>query len=167
MAFLGSDRETDLRPLVAVERRVLAAVGFMVSSDYDRVRSEMRLGDGTLWPIPVTLDLTEEQATELAVDQTVALRDLEGVMLAALHIEDIWRPDLRAEAAEVFGSTNREPPGVAHLFSNTHPGRGRGSGSPGKGLVGSTRRGLTKSPAKSPTVFCDSATPWRVTNQAP
>ena len=95
--------------------------GFMIGSDYDRVRSEMRLADGTLWPIPVTLDVTEQQATELGIDQTVALRDPEGVMLAALHVEDIFRRDLRAEASEVFGSTNHEHPGVAHLFSDTHP----------------------------------------------
>ena len=81
----------------------------------------MRLGNGTLWPIPVTLDLAEEQATALAIDHTVALRDPEGVMLAALHIEDIWRPDLRTEAAEVFGSTNREHPGVSHLLSKPTP----------------------------------------------
>lgn len=95
--------------------------GFMTSSDYDRVRSEMRLADGTLWPIPVTLDVTEQLATDLARNKTIALRDPEGVMLAALHIEDLWRPDLRAEAAEVFGTTHPEHPGVSHLLSNTNP----------------------------------------------
>jgi sulfate adenylyltransferase len=95
--------------------------GFMTSADYDRVRSEMRLGDGTLWPIPVTLDVTDQLATDLANGDTIALRDPEGVMLAALHVEDVWRPDLQAEAFEVFGSTNLEHPGISHLLSGTNP----------------------------------------------
>lgn len=48
--------------------------GFMTSTDYDRVRSEMRLADGTLWPIPLTLDVTEQLATDLAKEKTLALR---------------------------------------------------------------------------------------------
>jgi len=42
-------------------------------------------------------------------------------MLAALHIEDMWRPDLQAEAKEVFGTTHPEHPGVSHLLSQTNP----------------------------------------------
>jgi sulfate adenylyltransferase len=95
--------------------------GFMTGSDYDRVRGEMRLADGTLWPIPVTLDVTERLASDLGNETLLALRDAEGVMLAVLHVEEMWRPDLHAEAGEVFGSTHPEHPGVAHLFSQTYP----------------------------------------------
>ena len=54
----------------------------------------MRLADGTLWPMPVVLDITEEKAAELGPGTSLALRDPEGVMLAALHVSELYRPDL-------------------------------------------------------------------------
>ncbi|MGH8925072.1 MAG: bifunctional sulfate adenylyltransferase/adenylylsulfate kinase [Acidimicrobiia bacterium] len=95
--------------------------GFLGHADYDRVVSEMRLADGTLWPIPVTLDVTEQLAELVATGQSVALRDQEGVMLAALHVQDVWRPDRGEEAEGVFGTMNPEHPGVNYLLSSTHP----------------------------------------------
>jgi sulfate adenylyltransferase len=97
-------------------------IGFLTQVAYDRVCAEMRLPDGTLWPMPITLDVTEEVAAKLQVgSSTLALRDAEGVMLAALHVESVWQPDRAAEAQAVFGSTNREHPGVAQLLQHTHP----------------------------------------------
>ena len=95
--------------------------GFLGKADYERVCSDMRLMDGSLWPIPVMLDVPEPFAASLATGSTVALRDAEGVMLAALHVEDVWRPDLAAEGEQVFGTANPEHPGVAHLLNDTHP----------------------------------------------
>jgi sulfate adenylyltransferase len=95
--------------------------GFLRRADYERVCREMRLASGLVWPIPVTLDLPEELGGRLAVGSMLALRDAEGVMLAALRVEDLWRPDREAEAQAVFGTTSREHPGVAHLLERTHP----------------------------------------------
>jgi sulfate adenylyltransferase len=95
--------------------------GYMTPHDYESVCNSMRLGDGTLWPMPITLDVTEELARTLSPGSTMALRDPEGVMLAALHVEDVWRPDFLADAAAVYGTTNREHPGVAYLLSQTYP----------------------------------------------
>ena len=95
--------------------------GFMVKKDYESVCSSMRLADGTLWPIPIVLDLPEELAKGLKPGTSLALRDPEGVMLAALHIDDIYAPDRGAEAEAVYGSRNPEHPGVAHLLNRTHP----------------------------------------------
>jgi sulfate adenylyltransferase len=81
----------------------------------------MRLADGTLWPIPLALDITEELAGKLSEGSTLALRDAEGVMLAALQVESLWRPDLAAEAASVLGTVNPEHPGVDHLLSRSNP----------------------------------------------
>src|SRR5215470_7025046 len=64
------------------------------------------LCDGTLWPIPVTLDVPDDLATKVGPGASVALRDAEGVMLAALHVGEVYRPDLRAEAQAVFGTTD-------------------------------------------------------------
>jgi sulfate adenylyltransferase len=95
--------------------------GFLGKSDYDRVVSEMRLGDGTLWPIPIVLDVSAEQASGLQAGSTLVLRDDEGVMLAVLHVSDVWEPDRELEARQVFGTTNREHPGVAALLDRTAP----------------------------------------------
>ena len=95
--------------------------GFMTRADYDGVCAEMRLADGTLWPIPITLDVPEDLAASLSPGSKLALRDPEGVMLAVVDVEDVWRPDRDAEAAAVFGTGNPEHPGVAHLLDRTHP----------------------------------------------
>jgi sulfate adenylyltransferase len=95
--------------------------GYLGHLDYESVCRDMRLADGTLWPMPVTLDVCEEFAKKLRPDQTIALRDAEGVMLAALTITEIWQPDLVAEAQFVFGTTNPEHSGVAYLVEKIQP----------------------------------------------
>jgi len=95
--------------------------GFMGKTDYDGVVAEMRLADGTLWPLPVTLDVSEEVAADLEPGQTIALRDLEGVMLAALEVSEVWKPDLELEARKVYGTTDREHPGVDYLLGQVNP----------------------------------------------
>jgi sulfate adenylyltransferase len=95
--------------------------GFLCRADYERVCAEMRLADGTLWPVPVVLDVPESLARTLGPGVHLALRDPEGVMLAALHVEEVWQPDREAEARLVYGTTSREHPGVRHLLEETHP----------------------------------------------
>ncbi len=95
--------------------------GFLGRGDYERVCRDMRLADGTLWPIPITLDVSAEAARGLDAGSVLALRDPEGVMLAALHVEEIWQPDLAAEAEHVCASQNPEHPGVAYLLRSVNP----------------------------------------------
>ena len=94
--------------------------GFLRKAAYERVCQELRLPDGTLWPIPITLDIPEQLAERLSVGSVLALRDAEGVMLAALHVEDVWCPDREGEAEAVFGTASREHPGVAYLLDHTN-----------------------------------------------
>jgi sulfate adenylyltransferase len=95
--------------------------GFLGRADYESVCSSMRLADGTLWSIPVVLDLPEEVAGGLSEGSLLALRDAEGVMLAALEVTELYRPDREQEAKAVYGTDSREHPGVAHLLQQTHP----------------------------------------------
>ncbi|MFO7768423.1 MAG: bifunctional sulfate adenylyltransferase/adenylylsulfate kinase [bacterium] len=95
--------------------------GFLGQEDYEEVRDEMRLADGTLWPMPIVLDIPKELAGELETGQSMALRDEEGVMVAALTIEEMYEPDREEEAKKVFGTTNPEHPGVDYLLNRTHP----------------------------------------------
>ena len=95
--------------------------GFLGEDDYESVCQRMRLADGALWPMPVNLDVTEEKAAELGPGTSLALRDPEGVMLAALHISELYRPDRQREAKLVFGTTDRAHPGVAYLLDKVNP----------------------------------------------
>lgn len=93
-------------------------LGFMNRGDYEGVCHNMRLANGTLWPMPITLDVTEEFAKKLTAGSSkVALRDPEGVMLAVLHVEDIWQPDRAAEAKGVFGTTSERHPGADYAIN--------------------------------------------------
>jgi sulfate adenylyltransferase len=95
--------------------------GFMNRADHDAVCGGMRLANGALWPLPITLDVTPEVARGLkAGTSALALRDQEGVMLAVLHVEDIWELDRQHESEAVFGTLNPEHPGVAHLLHRTN-----------------------------------------------
>ena len=95
--------------------------GFLGQADYQRVVEEMRLADGTLWPMPITLDVSREFAESLDAGDKVALRDPEGVLIAILDVQDIWEPDLKREAVQVFGSDDPTHPAVDHLLHRSHP----------------------------------------------
>ncbi|MHC4171547.1 MAG: bifunctional sulfate adenylyltransferase/adenylylsulfate kinase [Planctomycetota bacterium] len=95
--------------------------GFLCRSDYESVCEKMKLADETIWPIPIMLDIPEQAANNLSTGSVLALRDPEGVMLAALNVEEVWQPDLKQEAEQTFGSMNPEHPGVAYLINNTNP----------------------------------------------
>ena len=95
--------------------------GFMNQMDYERVRDEMRLADGTLWPMPITLDVGSDIGSELSVGDRLALTHPEGVLLAVLNVESVWEPDRNDEADKVFGTTNPEHPGVDALINGSKP----------------------------------------------
>jgi sulfate adenylyltransferase len=92
--------------------------GFLGKADYDRVVGEMRLADGTLWPLPVTLSV--KPGDGIAEGKPLALRDVYGNLLAFLHVEEIYPIDKNAEAQNAYGSTDRKHPSVAYL--DRHPG---------------------------------------------
>ena len=91
--------------------------GFLSQADYDGVVKEMRLGDGTLWPMPITLDVSEAFAANLEAGAHIALRDQEGVLIATMEVGDVWTPDKEAEARGVFGATDQAHPGVHYLMN--------------------------------------------------
>jgi sulfate adenylyltransferase len=95
--------------------------GFMGRADYDRVVAEMRLADGTLWPMPITLDVTKAFAEKVGKGSRIALRDPEGVMIAVMDVTDVWEPDLQVEAKGVFGTLDRNHPSVTFLLERSNP----------------------------------------------
>ena len=95
--------------------------GFLGRADYESVCKDLRLADGTLWPMPITLDVSREFLARLGDARRIALRDPEGVALAVLDIEESWEPDRTAEAQAVFGTTDRLHAGVAWLLDKAGP----------------------------------------------
>ena len=91
--------------------------GFLSQADYDGVVENMRLADGTLWPMPITLDVGEDFAAGLEIGQDIALRDQEGVILATMTVSDRWEPNKAREAEKVFGADDDAHPAVNYLHN--------------------------------------------------
>jgi sulfate adenylyltransferase len=95
--------------------------GFQGKDDYNGVLSDMRLANGLLWPMPITLDVSEAFAADLKEGDWIALRDPEGVLLATMELQSIFRPDKEAEARSVFGTADDTHPGVNYLKNHARP----------------------------------------------
>ncbi|MBW2515150.1 MAG: bifunctional sulfate adenylyltransferase/adenylylsulfate kinase [Deltaproteobacteria bacterium] len=92
--------------------------GYMIRSDYESVLDRMRLQDGTLWPIPICMDIDDLKARSLEAGQSVALRDPEGYLLAVMHIEDLWPVEREKEAQQVYGTLDQTHPGIDYLYKS-------------------------------------------------
>jgi sulfate adenylyltransferase len=90
--------------------------GFLTEAEYQGVVRDMRLPSGTLWPIPVTLDVSAQFAGATSKGEHIALRDAEGVLIATMEVSDIWEPDKAAEASGVYGTQDEQHPGVYYLM---------------------------------------------------
>jgi ATP sulfurylase len=92
--------------------------GFMGRADYERVVGEMRLANGDVWSIPITLPVTSEQAASIRDGEDVALAEPDGRILATMTVQERYRPDKRREAREVFRTEEDKHPGVARLYES-------------------------------------------------
>lgn len=97
--------------------------GFLNEDDYNSVVENMRLtsvknentGEGLLWPIPITLDVSDETALSYALGDKIVLQDLrDNKSLAILTIESIYKPDKQNEGSKVFRG-DPEHPAVNYL----------------------------------------------------
>jgi sulfate adenylyltransferase len=95
--------------------------GFQSEADYNGTVENMRTADGTLWPIPVTLDVSQAFADKVEPGQDIALRDQEGVILAILSVSDKWVPNKANEAEKVFGADDLAHPAVNYLHNVAGP----------------------------------------------
>jgi sulfate adenylyltransferase len=95
--------------------------GFIGKEDYISVLENMRLTNGALWPIPVTLDVSQEFAADIKEGQDIVLRDLEGVVLAILNVSDKWFPNKDHEAEKIFDTNDIRHPAVNYLHNVAGP----------------------------------------------
>ncbi|KDQ57840.1 hypothetical protein JAAARDRAFT_35534 [Jaapia argillacea MUCL 33604] len=94
--------------------------GFMNEQDYKSVVETLRLADGALFPMPITLDLSREDIENLKVapGSRLALRDpRDDEALAIINVDDVYQPDKVKEAIEVMGADDPAHPAVAYLRS--------------------------------------------------
>jgi len=93
--------------------------GFMNKDDYESVIKNMHLTNGTLWPIPITLDVPLDQASKVHVGEEISLKDGEGHLLAIMCVGSIWEPDRMLEAQLVFRTQDEAHPSVNYLKYNS------------------------------------------------
>ena len=90
--------------------------GFMLREEYESVVEEMRLPDGLVWSLPVTLAADEETARTLNEGSEVALTNGDGEPIATLLLKERYRYDKEREAQMVYRTTDGDHPGVAALY---------------------------------------------------
>ncbi|ALS26207.1 sulfate adenylyltransferase [Paenibacillus cisolokensis] len=91
--------------------------GFMNEADYRSVVDTMRLADGTVWSIPITLAVDEAQASGLKLGEKAALVGEDGTVYGVIAIESIYKADQSVEAVRVFKTDDPAHPGVQKLYS--------------------------------------------------
>ncbi|MGD6856994.1 sulfate adenylyltransferase [Bacillus infantis] len=89
--------------------------GFLGKEDYESVVESMRLADGTVWPIPVTLPIIPDIAADLHKGDICRLNH-KGENYGVLELSELYQPDLEKEALSVYRTSDRAHPGVNKLF---------------------------------------------------
>ncbi|MDC0911038.1 bifunctional sulfate adenylyltransferase/adenylylsulfate kinase [Candidatus Marinimicrobia bacterium] len=91
--------------------------GFLNREDYENVLTNMRLSDGSVWPMPINLDVNSEFSKSISIGDNMTLKDKEGFSIAVLEVENKWEPDLYKEAELIFGTKDLSHPGVDYLLN--------------------------------------------------
>lgn len=92
--------------------------GFLNKKDYESVVQNMRLANGSVWPIPVVLDVADKK--NYKVGSEVLLCDEYNKPLAVLTVESVYKPNKKREAKFVYGTTDTTHFGVNYLFNKMH-----------------------------------------------
>ena len=91
--------------------------GFLNKENYENVLIDMRLSDGSVWPMPITLDVNSKFSKSISIGENTTLKDKEGFSIAVLEVENKWEPDLYKEAELIFGTKDVSHPGVDYLLN--------------------------------------------------
>ena len=86
---------------------------FMGQADYSAVINNMRLADGTVWPVPITLNIEKEDLPEEG--DWVTLRDVHNQIMAVMKLEEVFRFNWQEEAQKVYGTLDLKHPIVSEM----------------------------------------------------
>ena len=95
-------------------------VTFNNQKDYEEILNNNNLLNGTIWPIPIVLDVPDNFLKVLDKNEYISLRNSEGLLLAILKTQELWSPNKQDEAYSVFGTIDPNHPGVNYLFNHTN-----------------------------------------------
>jgi len=96
----------------------LPFLGFMTEEEYKSVINQMRLPNGDIFPVPIVLSVNENTANQADNNKHLVLTDREGIPCGILDVVSIWEPNKKEEAELVFGTNDRNHPGVAYLYDS-------------------------------------------------
>lgn len=119
MAYAGTLPSIQISPRAECDLELLAVGafsplrGFMGQADLQSVLDTMRLTDGTLFPMPITLPV--DPSDEIKVGADIALRDSRNNILAILNVEEAYEWDLEEVAVKAFGKFDTKHPIVAEM----------------------------------------------------
>jgi sulfate adenylyltransferase len=91
--------------------------GFLSQNDFLKVVKDMTLEDGTVWPLPVVLDVDAETAAELTPDTTARLVAPDDVTIGVIDIDEVYKYNREESAESIFGTNDREHPGVRNFIA--------------------------------------------------
>ncbi|MEH2402888.1 sulfate adenylyltransferase [Nostoc sp.] len=91
--------------------------GFMNQEDYDRTVTEMRLANGLVWSIPITLSVSEEVASRLKEGDLLRLDNPAGRFIGVLQLTQKYHYDKTREAIKVYRTDDANHPGVQVLYN--------------------------------------------------
>ncbi|MHA1200857.1 MAG: sulfate adenylyltransferase, partial [Candidatus Heimdallarchaeaceae archaeon] len=89
--------------------------GFASEEDYNSIIKDMKLANGTIWPVPITFQVDEEFASKIKVGDEISLT-WEDTHTAILKLSSIYTPDKKIEAQSVYATEDSEHPGVAAVY---------------------------------------------------
>jgi sulfate adenylyltransferase len=112
--------------------------GFVKKADFESICRDMRLADGTIWPIPITLAVDDATKETLSVGGRAALHHEDGTLMAVIDVEEVYPHDKTLEMPNVFRTEDEAHPGVRQVMEE------------GDWLVGGDVHVLTVVPEKEP-----------------
>lgn len=90
--------------------------GFLNQTDFLKVVHDMSLEDGTIWPLPIILDVSADIATEIVPGENIGVKSPDGSLVGAIDVSEVYKYNAEETARHVFGTTDKSHPGVQTLY---------------------------------------------------
>ena len=134
--------------------------GFMTHDDWKSVVEELQTSDGTFWPIPITLSISEEESTSIKIGDDVALYSPEtDETMAIMNVEDKYAIDKNLESLEVYKTNDLNHPGVKMVMEQKEVNLGGSLKVLSEGIFPEKFAGVYQQPGESRQMFSEKG--WR------